>query len=219
MIHPHTMAPVWDTDTVWEESIMFMKDSCGIAEATFLYPPLEILKVTSTDGATTFEEGVDWVLTDGKLRLTENTRIYTYTYDELYPREKPASGGSFPMNDRFLLFGEDRTFIKNQISVTYTCRRGGWDGPVPQLADKELPRSFELLRGGKPMTVLFYGDSITTGCNSSKMVNVPPYAPCWYEMVIDIMKKHFGNPNIRYVNTAVGGKNSEWALEQLQERS
>lgn len=51
------------------------------------------------------------------------------------------------------------------------------------------------------------------------MVNVPPYAQCWYEMVIDTMKKHFGNPNIRYFNTAVGGKNTDWAMEELQERA
>ena len=90
-----------------------------------------------------------------------------------------------------------------------------WEGIIPKKSEK-LQRFLDKAASGQPVTVLFYGDSITTGCNSSKMVNVPPYAPCWYEMVIDTMKKHFGNPNIRYVNTAVGGKNSDWALEELQ---
>lgn len=217
MIHPHTMTPVWDTDTVWEESFMFRKDENGVAEAPFLYTPTEILKVTSSDGVTEYEEGVDWVLADGKFRLTEDSRIYAYTYDELYPLEKPAVDGSFPMNDRFLLFGEDRFFIKNQISVTYTCARGGWDGPLPQLADKRLLRTFELLRGGKPMNLIFYGDSITRGANNTEEQGVYPLQPCYGKMLHHALCARYGE-QITYTNTAVGGKDTSWAVAEVEER-
>ncbi len=211
------MTPVWDTDLVWEESFMFMKDENGVAEAPFLYPPIEILKVTSSDGATVYEEGVDWVLADGKFRLTDSSRIYAYTYDELYPREKPAVGGSFPMNDRFLLFGEDRTFIKNQISVTYTCARGGWDGPLPTLADHELPRTFGLLRSGKPMNLVFYGDSITAGANNTEKQGVYPFQPCYGKLLHHALCERYGE-QITYVNTAVGGKETDWAIAEVEGR-
>lgn len=217
MIHPQTLTPVWDTDTVWEESFMFMREENGVAEAPFLYTPTEILKVTSSDGATVYEEGVDWVLADGKLRLTEDSRIHAYTYDELYPKDKPAVGGSFPMNDRFLLFGEDRFFLKKQIAVTYICARGGWDGPLPQLADKELPRTFELLRGGKSMNLILYGDSITRGANNTEEQNVYPFQPCYGRMLHHALCEHYGE-QITYVNTAVGGKDSNRAVAEVEER-
>lgn len=217
MIHPQTLTPVWDTDTVWEESFMFMKDENGVAEAPFLYPPIKILKVSSSDGETVYEEGVDWVLTDGKIRLTESSRIYAYTEDELYPKEKPEKDGSFPMNGRFLLFGESDFFIRNQIAVTYTCRRGEWKGILPQLADKQLPRTFRMLRAGEPMNLHFYGDSITWGANCSKSLHLQPMQPCYGQLLHDALCERYGE-QISYTNTAKCGKDTNWAIAEVEER-
>ncbi len=211
------MTPVWDTDTLWEESFMFLKDDNGIAEAPFLHPPVKVLNVTSSDGEIIYEEGVDWILTNEKIRLTDNSRIYAYTHDELYPLEEPTYGCCFPMNDRFSLFAEGRFFIDKQISVTYTCARGGWNGPVPMLADKQLPRTFTLLHDAKPMNLLFYGDSITVGANNTEDQEVYPFQPCYGKLLHQALSDRYGE-QITYTNTSVGGTGTDWAIYEVEER-
>ncbi len=217
MIDPHYLTPVWDTDTIWDETFMMMKDENGVAEAPFLFPPIEVLQVTSYNGKTVFEKDVDWTVADGKLRLTANSRIHAYTYDELYPIEKPEDADSFPMNDRFLLFGEGGFFIDNQIAVRYTCARGGWTGLVPHLADKALPRSFQLLRGDEPINLLFYGDSITYGANCTSCIGMSAPNVCYGKMLHYMMSERYGD-HIRYINTAKSGKDTVWAIENIEER-
>ena len=207
--------PIWQGDTVYNETVMFVDET----EAPLLYHPDRVIAVLSSDLKTQYEEGKDYVVKDGKICLTENSAIPAFSVEEYYPKELKQGYSYETTVEGYenIRFGEEDTFFKMQISVTYT-HSDPWTGMVPQKS-KKLQRFLNKAVSGEPVTVLFYGDSITTGCNSSKKVNVPPYAPCWYEMVIDTMKKHFGNPNIRCVNTAVGGKDSEWALEQLQERA
>lgn len=207
--------PIWQGDTVYNETVMFV----GETEAPLLYHPDRVIAVLSSDLKTQYKEGVDYIIRDGKICLTEQTSMPVFSLEEYYPKEL-KDGYSFQTTvEGFenIRYGEEDTFFKMQVSVTYT-HSDAWEGIIPKKSEK-LQRFLDKAASGQPVTVLFYGDSITTGCNSSKMVNVPPYAPCWYEMVIDTMKKHFGNPNIRYVNTAVGGKNSDWALEELLERA
>ncbi len=211
------MVAVWDTDTIYEESFTMVTDKNGITEAPFLYTPIKILRVTSADGQITYEKGVDWDLVNGQLRLLPNSRIHAYTVDELYPKEKPADANTFPLPDGYLLYGEKDFFIKNQIAVTYTCKRGEWSGIRPQLADTRLPRTFSLLRGTEPMNLLFYGDSITAGAQSSGALDIPPYQPCYGKMLHKALCGHYGE-HITYTNTAVGGKETNWAVEAVNER-
>lgn len=217
MINPHATTPLWNTDTVWGETFMMMKDENGVAEAPFLFTPIEILQVSSYDGKIIYEKDVDWTVADGKLRLTEGSRIFAYTYDELYPTEKPENASTFPMNDRFLLFGEGGFFINNQIAVDYTCARGGWTGVVPQLAEKALPRSFKLLRGDKPMNLLFYGDSITFGANCTSHIGMNTPNVCYGKMLHYMLSERYGD-HIQYINTAKSGMDTNWAVENVEER-
>ena len=207
--------PIWQGDTVYNETIMFV----GENEAPLLYDPDRVLAVLSYDLKTEYWEGKDFIIKDGKICLTEQSAIPVFSLEEYYPAEL-KDGYSFETTVegyKNIRYGEEDTFTKMQISVTYTHKET-WQGLIPPKTQK-LCRFMEKAASGEPVTVLFYGDSITTGCNSSSMFNIPPYAQCWYEMVVDKMKKHFNNPHIGYVNTAVGGKNSEWALEELQERA
>ena len=217
MVKSEMLIPVWDTDTIWGETFMMMKDENGVAEAPFLFTPIEVLQVTSYDGKTIYEKDVDWTVANGKLRLTENSRIYAYTYDELYPTEKPTDVASFPMNDRFLLFGEGNFFINKQITVDYTCARGSWTGIVPQLADKTLPRSFKLLRGDEPINLLFYGDSITYGANCTSHIGINTPNVCYGKMLHYMLSQRYGD-HIQYINTAKSGMDSNWAVENVEER-
>lgn len=207
--------PVWEGDTVYNESVMFV----GEREAPLLYQPDRVIAVLSSDLKTQYREGEDYTVQDGRLCLTRHSAIPVFPLSEYYP-DILREGFSFPTTvEGFqnIRYGESDTFSKMQLSVTYT-HSDLWQGRIPPRSQK-LHRFVEKAASGQPVTVLFYGDSITTGCNSSKMVGFAPYAPCWYEMVMDKLIQHFHNPNIQWVNTALGGQNTQWALEQLHPRA
>ncbi len=208
--------PVRDTDIVYNESCMPVRDENGIVEMPLLFPPKEILCVTSADEKTVYEQGTDWELVNGKLRLTDSCAAYAFTEAELYPTEKPTDIGSFPMNDRYLLFGEGDFFIKRQLAVTYTTD-GAWDGARPALADKKLPRSFAKLRNRDLLNLVFFGDSITYGADSSASLNIPPHRPGYARQLHEALCDHYSE-YITYINTAVGGKETNWAVDTVEER-
>ena len=55
--------------------------------------------------------------------------------------------------------------------------------------------------------MLFYGDSITVGCNASGTIyggNKPPYLPAWYTLICSWMEEKY-SANITAINKAVGG--------------
>ena len=68
-------------------------------------------------------------------------------------------------------------------------------------------------------TVVFTGDSITVGCDSSGTEYggpLPPYADSYPVMVHKKLEKEF-NTKINYINTAVGGTQADWGLTKIEE--
>ena len=66
---------------------------------------------------------------------------------------------------------------------------------------------------------MFFGDSITAGGNASgRNGGVAPYTPIWAEIVRDGLAAKYPSAKINYTNTAVGGKETNWAIEELEAR-
>lgn len=207
--------PIWEGDTVYNETLMFI----GETEAPLLYTPKRVISVLSYDLKTEYVCGEDYIVGDGKIILTENSRIPTFSLEDYYPAEA-VPGKCFASNVEghpYIFFSEGSTIFQKQIHVTYQHDEK-WNGFLPQKS-KKFERFFEKASRGDEVTVLFFGDSITTGANSSGRVGCEPYAETWMEMIVQSMKKHFKNDKINYVNTAVGGKATPWALETLKERA
>lgn len=80
--------PVWDTDIVWEESLMMLYDNEGVAEAPLLFEPIEIISVTDSTGEKVYEQNVDYIIIDGKFQLTENSRIFAFKQEEMLLNEE-----------------------------------------------------------------------------------------------------------------------------------
>ncbi len=213
--HDTYVTPFWEGNIVYNETVMFV----GETEAPLLYTPERILSVRSFDLATEYEVGKDYTVKDGKLCLTEGTRIPSFSLEEYYPAE-PIQGKCLASNVEghpYIFFSEGSTVFQRQIHVTYT-HKDAWDRFVPQKQDKFV-KFIEKASHGEEVTVLVYGDSISTGVNSSGRVGCEPYAEPWFDMVLGAMQKHFHNDKIRLVNTAVGGKATPWGIECLQERA
>ena len=217
------LKPFNDSEIMYFETALPIK---GEAIQT-LFPIEEIIAVTNYGLDVIYEEGKDYIVKDKKIVITENSRIKQVELDEYYSKE-PASiqinvskeRARYKFDDqRYLMFGELDFMSKKQIAITY--KHTPDDIVFVQKNQKEqLNHFFNKLANKKNPTIVFYGDSITEGNNSSGTQyggNTKPYAPSWPMMVTEYLERQY-NSKINYVNTAVGGKNTKWGLDNVEER-
>ena len=212
------MTPIWQGDTVYNETLMFVPDAKTkkIEAAPLLYKPTKILSVRSFDLKTEYVEGFDFVVTpDGCIELTEDSRIPQWKYNDFYrvvPDVYALNSKSAP--GRYLKYG-DANMANMQVCVTYTHTEK-WAGPVPAYQGSTLSRSVKLLSEKKPITIVFNGDSLMEGCDASGgKFNIDPHMPIWPIMATEELRKVYGG-TVNYINTAVGGTTSEWGLNEVE---
>ncbi len=209
------MMPIWEGDTVYQESVMFVgKDD----KAPLLYTPTEIISVRSSDLKKEYKEGVDWVLEDGKLTLPEGSSIPVMAIDEYYPQNNTTYGcfGSNLGSQRpFVRWGEEDTFTKFQVFVSYRHEEL-YSGFLPKGQSGLYPKTLAKLHNGETLNVVFYGDSITEGYNTSGFIKKAPYADRWSEMVTGKLSLLYPKAEINCINTGVAGKDSVWAIQNMK---
>lgn len=207
--------PYWDGNIVYNETIMFVIDD----EAPLLYTPDTVLSVRSSDLKTEYVRGQDYEVRDGKIVRLEGSRMPFFTEEQFYPASKAES----PTGDvqacnvpghPYIMFTEGSYFYDHQVVVTYT-HTDEWEGFVPQKSTK-LHKFVERAEAGEELNIVFYGDSITAGGNASGQAGVEPGTPRWSTMVTAALQARFPNATINEINTAVGGKNSDWGLTNIQ---
>ena len=207
------LIPVWDTDYVYSESVMFVRDSLGKAAAPLLYDIDEIISVKSATELTEYEYGRDFVFEGNKITLTDNSRIFSFTYDELYP-ENPVEGHSFPMEKGNVLFYEETFFHKRQISITYKAKNKSALKLKPRSSASLLPESHKKLSEGH-LSLCIYGDSISVGANATKFTGIEPFCPPYSELFTEGLRIRY-SADISYHNPSKGGMNSEWGLDNAE---
>ena len=210
------LVPIWDTDVVYGESFTMYRDKSGEISAKFLYEPTELIEVRSASLKTLYKEGSDYIIKDGRIILTENTSIPFFEYDEIFMKE-PIAGMSFPYPDGHLLFSEGHFFHDRQIAVTYRCKRGGWNGYVPEYKGDVLHRTVRRLTEEKKLKLVLYGDSISVGGNASGVTSAEPFQPCFGELLAETLRRKY-EADVKFVNPSVGGKDSTWGMRELDER-
>ena len=209
------LSPIWKGKVVYNETLLFLGKEDA---APLLYTPGEIISVRSYDLATEYREGVDYTVENGSIRLTENTTIPYFEESEYYPI-LPVQGSSFECGKPgkpFILFGEGDTFCSRQVAVTYRTKER-WRGATPADASALYPGTLRKLRAGEPLKIVFYGDSITTGANSSGFLNLAPYADSFPGLVKKWLEKKYGS-SVSLVNTAKGGENTQWGIDNAAAR-
>lgn len=228
------LKPIWNGDTVLHESVMFREDEHAVR---LVYPIAEVYGVYSADFRTEYREGVDWTVEYGCFVRLPGSAMPYMPLSRFYPEvhENGRDFGCTEAGKLFLGYGEGDTMIRHQVVISYR-HDAVWNGPaVPSQADK-CARFLEKLAKGEEATILFYGDSITTGANSSGRVGVEPFAQSFPEMVTAMLAKEYGytvswdvQPHeamktigktggkvLHYVNTAVGGMDSGWGAANVQ---
>ena len=209
----YSTIPFWKNSIMYNESILFVGKS---TIAPLLYTLTQIISITSYDGTKEYIEGVDYYVQYGKIYLTPKTSIPYFTMEEYYPNTPDAStiGCSNP-NHPYLKFAEGSFFQSRQVLVTYY--HNDHDGnDIQDTYYSKFDKFFSKLKNGNSPTLLFYGDSITVGANASGFLGEKPNTPSWPKMVHSYLENKF-KTKINYINTAVGGKNSIWAIQNFQE--
>ena len=187
------MQNIFGGTTSVKETVMFL-DKGDVK--SLLFPIKEIVSVTSYDGKKVYEEGKDFVVEDGKLKITADSSIKVITSDKYYNHP----GSLIQMNGKPMFWGESQ--VKQwQISVTYT-HDAAWEGYV-QENQLEIYKNFvKKLVDGEDVTVFFYGDSITWGACSTFAEGVQPKQGAYSMLFTEALADLFGY-KVKYVNTGL----------------
>ncbi len=224
--------PFWSAKRIVNESAMLVGEDDS---APLIFTPDEVESVCSSDLKIKYTEGVDYEVRDGRIKPLAGGRLPITPALEFY-RDTPAKwerpGGVFDLaikvepdrmrekidlkGQRYFTFSRKNYFYDRQIVVTYThsCE---WRGYIPESRSEVFHGFFEKVKRGERPTMLFFGDSITTGCDSSGAndFTVEPYIDSFPIMIHKHLTERFGE--INYVNTAIGGKNTQWARDTFEE--
>nr|WP_289766458.1 SGNH/GDSL hydrolase family protein [uncultured Acetatifactor sp.] len=213
------MVPIWTGNTVYEESAMFIGGADGgIRPAPLIYRADKVLGVSAADRKTVYREGEDYILEDGMLVRLPDSKIPVWNYEEFYLEEPAAfTISSRTEQGKFIRFDTADAYAARQVLVTY-AHQDRWCGVVPAYQGEILRRTADFLRNRQPVKIVYYGDSITAGCDASSMWNIEPFAPQLSELVTMELKTRWGYEEIEEVNTAVGGTDSAWGLTEIEER-
>lgn len=212
--------PVWEGDIVYAESVMFVPNpKTGVVEpAPLFYPAEEILSVTSSDFMIKYKKNSDYYLENGRLVRTPDSRMPVLDYDMYYLKEPDViSIASAGAPGRYVRYGPGGFYHRYQVAVTYR-HTGHWRGSLQESAVPYLPETFRKLKSGAPLKILIYGDSLMEGCDVSGRYHLPPYLPSFTALFLQWLRETWPQCSIADVNTAVGGTNSDWGLEQAADR-
>ena len=187
------MQNVFAGTTSIKETVMFIDKG---DTKTLLFPIKDVASVTSYNGSITYEEGVDYVIVDGKLQVTENSRIPCITSDVYYNYE-----GTLIHKDGKPLFWGESQMKKWQVAVTYT-HEDNWEGYL-QESQLEVYQDFvKKLVDGEDVTVIFYGDSITWGANSSYADNADSKQGAYPMLFVQALADLF-DYTVKYIDTGL----------------
>jgi len=214
--------PIWEGDTIYYETVLFVgEEDC----APLLYPIDEVIGVYNYGLDVEYNKGVDFDIIDGKIKRIKGGTAPFCPIDDYYLEEQAQyaigiknNRETAPSGKKFFNFGEKDSFSKYQIAVTYK-HSGDNKSLVPTEKSKRFANFIRSIKEGKG-SVIFYGDSITFGCNSSGTPmggNVKPFAEPFTVMVHKKLQSIFG-VKIGYENTAVGGWSTLEGINAFEEK-
>ena len=205
---------IFDIDnTIYGETVVFVKSGSNPPEAELLFDVNEILQVCDTTGEIFYERGKDYEIQGRHLYLTDQSRLPFIQEHQMYPCiDDENSIKSHVDGERRLLFSEGSLFPDLQPRFIYRC-----DNIIEEpviIHSGTLPELQKCLKKGESFCFATFGDSISAGANATKFMNVKPYFPTYSEQLICELQDRF-NVKIDFHNESVGGKCSDWALESI----
>lgn len=214
------MQPFAQADTIVDEIILPVRIERECAEASLLFHPRKILTVRDAYLKEEFSED-HWEVRGRTIRLKPGSAIPFLKDTDLIFSEK-KEGRSLPAKEeeKYVLGSEGQLFPSYQLAVTYIRDT---DVPVsfPERLKSDrrntLQRTKKKLKRGEPLKIVFFGNSIEVGGNSSGFQHMPPYMPSWPQLFVYNLRQHYSS-EIIFTNQSVGGKTAQWGVENAKER-
>ena len=215
------MIPFWKTDKIVDESVLLISKDGEAAEGELLFTPDKIEVVVSynphASKTIVYVEGEDYVV-EGKKIKAVSKKMPFMTEEQLSGQDK-MSGFDYsqiPSTDKglYLPFTESTGFIEKQIFVTYTHAEK-WNKETPAYIGDRFSNLAKKIANKEKINLFVYGDSISTGANSSGYLNVYPNKPSWPQAIRKGLADQFGT-EVELVNKAVGGWTSENAVKSQE---
>lgn len=225
--------PFWRTNTMYNECVTMIKRPDGKITAKMLFTPVKIVEVRDVTLKKVYTEGKDYVWNEGTNTLTwlEGSSIPFFTQYDLEGKREDGTQipafGTTPENfdelgrSRFgnALYCIGPFLYEKQIAVTYEYEYGAWKGPVTEYQGNLLPTTLEKLKNkdlDPRFRMVFYGDSIFTGCDSSANYPRDPKQRSFFNMLKQALEEEF-DTKITLLNPSVGGMNSQWGADNAAE--
>ena len=208
------LMPVWEGDTSYNESVLVVEEKDGsIKPINLLYKIDKILSIKSASLLISYEEGKDYLVENGSLIINTGGSIPRLTFNEFHPEDgfyRSYEGGA-------LLVTEDGLFHNTQIVVTYT-HSDPFNGFIPPHKGNLLPRFNKKIQNKEDINILFYGDSITTGSNSSGKwnINVSPFMPPFTDLLCKGIEEKY-QCSVSQYNYSLGGQWTDWGIEHVRD--
>ena len=215
-------SPFWKGSIVYNEAVYPIEDARGNSVYTLMYTPDEITSVYSSDFSSLYYEGIDYTVEGNKITFLKsgNIRLKDYTY--IHPQSNPEGydwsvfyNRTAAGDGKWERWGQSPEFFNGYINVTYT-HSDTWNHYIPEQKSDEIPLTSERIANKRSLNIVFYGDSICGGANSSSYRDVYPYAEYWNEMIISKLKKDYGmRVNARY--SSVGGSDATGMVQYVDQ--
>lgn len=205
--------PYWEGSVMHNESVIPIANKDGsIDDIELMFDAVSISSVRDSLLSVTYEEGKDYELVDGKLRILPDGDIPIIPYSEYYP-----DTGWALEDGTHIVHTEGAQWVAKQLAVTYS-HSDSWEYYIPTAKGYLLPKTIGKLHNKEKLNVVMYGDSISAGGNCSSALNISPWMPTFGQMFVDKLKKTYGYDDITFTNTSVGGTNVEWGFDNAEER-
>jgi lysophospholipase L1-like esterase len=208
----------WTSQQIHDESILLIQDELGIIKGNLLFVPQEIVEVVTYDIQTeqkqVWQQGIDYKV-EGKTLIALNKKIPFMTWQEV-SGEKQIEGFNYTQipsttEGIFLPHTEDASLVSRQIYVTYRHQEK-WKGTYPTYQGNVLKVSIDKLKNHERLNLFVYGDSISTGANSTGFLHVYPFKESWPNLVANNLSLAY-QADVRLLNKSVGGWTSEDAIK------
>lgn len=209
--------PFWLSGQMDYESILLTRKGEKVS-GSLLFTPQSGVKIRNYDFSSKYSSGKDFKVQEQQVVFPEGTTLASLTPEQLYPAsEAAAEQRVFPISSGgFVLAPSGAWMHLQQVKASYRFNPAEWTGPRPGYRLDRLPCTKRILEEKQPLSILFYGDSITEGAHASKNRNVAPMQPGWDELVVQTLKWQYGSP-VNYLNAAIGGATSEWGMKTIKE--
>lgn len=207
---------VWLSDVIYNETCCLIERDNGEIYGELLHEVKDLISVRDYTLKTEIDPS-NYRVEGNKIYWVENSTLPYFTKENLEGKNIPdqyAIGTYDGPNGSKIMFTEGAGIVMHHIAVTYHHTES-WDGTFPSAQKEKLSKTIQKLENKEQLNVVFYGDSIMTGCNASDRLGVEPYQLDFPSAFVSELKRQYEYEDIALFNPSLGGTISDWGARNV----